>query len=108
MSKHQGKQGLTRTIIRHYNKHQQQKPDDCEWLNNPQGPIALLMSDLHSIAATLGDDLVIRRHNEPPIDMWNLPRQHLKKAINAMMAQRRAKVATQDRTHLHGLVDVVQ
>ena len=74
-------------------------------ITNPGGPVGLLMNDLSNIGASLTADLQILRPHEPPIDIQNLPWQHLKKAITAMMARTRIKRASQDRTHLDNVCE---
>ena len=58
------------------------------------------------MGATLGTDLVIRKESEASIDLWNLPWQHLKKALTEWCIVTRSKHAAKDRTHLQQVDEI--
>ena len=72
--------------------------------SNPAGPVTLLMHNLQQFNAHLSPDLAITMDNEADIDIVNMPWQHLRKAVAEIVINRRSKHATEQRTHLEGLV----
>ncbi len=72
-------------------------------IHNPAGPVSLLLYSLNQVGATMSHDFIIRRANEPDIDVLNMPWQHLKKVFQEMAIPHRNNRATDQRAHLTGL-----
>ena len=49
---------------------------------------------------------MIRQPNEAPIDMWNMPWQHLRKAIEEVAVRGRFRAEAQHRSHLKGIQEI--
>ncbi len=75
-------------------------------ISSPCGPVGLLIQSLHHMGASLGTDLVIRKEGEASIDLWNLPWQHLKKALTEWCFVTRSKHVARDRTHLQQVDEI--
>ncbi len=75
-------------------------------INRPAGPVGLLINSLQAYDATLTPNLIIARQGEADIDLWNLPWQHLKRAVVEMAAKERAKQAGEERAHLANLQEI--
>ena len=63
------------------------------------GPIAALIEHVRDCGGTIGADLIIRVPNETDIDIWNMPWQHLKKAVFDLAGRSRAKHFNMTRTY---------
>jgi hypothetical protein len=74
-------------------------------LGNPSGPVTLLIGNLHKYGAKLSNGLIITIDNEAPIDVINMPWQHVKKAVAEVVINNRSKIASKQRTHLEGLIE---
>jgi ribonuclease HI len=68
------------------------------------GPIGGLLQHLHACNVSMGADFVLRQHNEPNINMCELPWQHLKKAIFDVAGRARSKAINLSRTY-HGKIE---
>ena len=64
------------------------------------------MSDLKAVGCELDYNLIIRVPDDVDIDIWNLPWQHLKKAVISLATRTRAKKVTEART-IHGIDDQI-
>jgi len=62
------------------------------------GPVSLLAKDLQDMGWHLYDDLTIHKEGEAPIDLLNMPWQHLKKAIGDLGSRARLAETCQQRT----------
>ncbi len=116
-AKHKGKLGMVKLILKRH-AHRQQAAKDKGQIQEPYditrwytqeddedyipdevvGPVTLLLSDLESLGCTMGQDLIIRQKDEPDIDIWNMPWQHLKTAITKIPSRQRAKATDATRT----------
>ena len=77
MAKHPKMHDMVTEIIEiRKQNNEQNKNEDIH-----NGPVGLLMENLKQINAELTSDLHIRIPNEAPIDMWNMPWQHLKNGL---------------------------
>ncbi len=101
-----GAAALDQAFVAHYNKTLRNNPHDNTLLDNPSGPVGLLLHSLREVGACLSDDLKIKIKGEPDIDTWHMPSQHLKKSTTNMMANHRARNATASRSHLTGLEEI--
>ena len=99
MSKHNGKHGLVRLIIRQYTRQSKSCP-------SPQGPIGLLLQSLREVGADLDENLCITQPNEAPIDIWCMPFQHLKKAVAEIAIRDRLRREAAHRQHLAGVAEL--
>jgi hypothetical protein len=111
--KHFGKKGQIGDIIRRYSTYVKptgyRKPslwDEAELDDGIEddhesycfGPVGLLVDNLKLYACELGDDFVIRCPGEQPIHILDMPWQHLKSAINAIVTRSRAQATNSMRT----------
>ncbi len=62
-------------------------------LGNPSGPVTLLMGNLHKYGAKLSNGLIITIDNEAPIDVINMPWQHVKKAVAEVVINNRRQAS---------------
>ena len=65
------------------------------------GPIANLLQQVEFVSASIRADFVLRQQDEPGIDLWNIPWQHMKKALFDISARARTKRFNISRT-FHG------
>ncbi len=105
LSKYPDRISQAKSIIGNYNKELLQDPSTSV-LSTPQGPVALLMHSLQECGATLKDDLNIVQPNEPNIDLWHMPWQHLKSAVEEIAANARTRVGTVARQHMKDLNEI--
>ena len=68
--------------------------DDKSEIEHDYGPIGFLLTSLKSCGCSMSDDLIIRSENEPDIDLWNMPWQHLKTAIINIATRQRTRNIT--------------
>ena len=54
----------------------------------------------------MGQDLIIRQDDEPDIDIWNMPWQHLKTAITSIPVRQRTKATDSNRTFAGNIKEV--
>ena len=99
MAKHPKMYETVTDIINIHRNNRQQNIN--EEIHN--GPIGLLIANPKQINAELAPNLVITMPNEAPIDMWNMPWQHLKKRIAQVMDNHRMQRASKERAHLSGM-----
>ena len=64
------------------------------------GPIGKLMRNLFECGYTMGQEFVIFADNEPTINLWHLPWQHLKSATFGIAVRARVKSINAKRTFL--------
>ena len=64
------------------------------------GPIGILINDLYKHGMALEEDLTIVAKGEPPIDIWTMPWQHLRKAVSDSAVRARVRHAAACRSHL--------
>ena len=129
MAKHKGLQGRIRLIIKRYKTTQLARKNvpysiwrchdedalppladdapDCD-TEIAFGPVGLLIQDLHECGYDINDGLIISRKNEPDIDLWHMPWQHLKTAILGIMARHRSHVTGQQRTFCGPITELDQ
>ena len=72
------------------------------------GPVGLLIQDLQECGYDISDGLIISRKNEPDIDLWHMPWQHLEVAILGIMARHRSQVTVQQRTFCGPIAELDQ
>ena len=127
MAKHEGKKGLVTLIIKRHlawkeaTQVQQNSKKDLgihQWRDAAEdeevpplpegvfGPITLFLKDLENIGSVMGSDFIIRTPNEPDIDMWNTPWQHLKTQIMQLVTRKRICDTMEERTFVHGIKEL--
>jgi hypothetical protein len=65
---------------------------------NAYGPVGLLIKQLHDCGYELNNDLVATAPGEIPIDIWNIPWQHLRPAIMSIAIRKRNAEISANRT----------
>ena len=83
MAKHSGAHQQVVEILKAYDKlgKGSQAVEATPGVHHAFGPIGQLIKDIHRMGGQMGPDLVARWPNEAAIDLWNMPWQHLKKAV---------------------------
>ena len=69
---------------------------------NPAGPIGLLLMTTHDYAAAIAPDFTIHAHNEQPLNIHNMPWQHLKLELVEVAKRARFRQVATHRTLLAG------
>ncbi len=105
LSKYPERIAQARSIIGKYNKELLCNPT-ANIISIPQGPVALQMHSLDECGATLRDDFNIIQPNEPNVDIWHMPWQHLKTAVQEIAANARTRVGTESRQHMKDLNEI--
>ena len=105
LSKYPERIDQVKSIIGKYNNELLQEPN-TKVISIPQGPVALLMHSLKECGATLRDDFNVVQPNEPYVDIWHMPWQHLKNAIQEIAANARTRVGTESRQHMKDLHEI--
>ena len=72
----------------------------------PLGPIGLLLGSLHRAAACMDTNLCIHTHNEPTLDLLNVPWQHTRPALKQLAIRARHAHAATKRTQLNGTTEI--
>jgi ribonuclease HI len=96
LAKHPDCYKSVRLAIMHQNSRAQGSP-------HINGPAGLLVQQIQECNCTIDADLCIKQPNEPDIDAWNMPWQHLKKALYDLAARQRDQRFDSNRT-FHGNV----
>ncbi len=81
--------------------HIKPQDNDNDTANNNNvcvGPVSRLISDLEAIGCELGEDLIIKVPGDVDIDIWNLPWQHLKKAVIGLATNARVRKVSEARS----------
>ena len=87
-----------------------QMPDITKWKNNTNeeeenqngitGPVELLVNELSKYGYDIDPEFNITKVNEPTINLWQMPWQHLKTAICDVVRIQRDKDVSVSRTFL--------
>ena len=68
-----------------------------------RGPIGLLLCALHAVGGAMCTDIKFHQFQESPIDIYNVPWQHLGPLVEERAVHARIKQASGDRTLLQGM-----
>ena len=109
--------GLFKLILKKYQKlaHSSRAPSDQPFLDwktelagkddlddmkpfRPQGPVGFLIEDLTRAGIKFDDSLRLHEEGEVPIDIWEMPWQHLKRAVFDLLTRARDKRVDNHRT----------
>ncbi len=96
MAKHE----LCKEMVQYIVMEQLSRPQD---MHSIYGPVGLFIQQLNMHNLMFGADLVIRQIGEPDINIWQLPWQHLKRALYDAVSRHRAVNVDNERT-FHGHV----
>ena len=107
IAKHAGMHPLVKRIIRKIKIAQAIENPDDNRNTHMHGPVGLFMQELDQLAYSMDEHLNIFAPNEPTIQLWHMPWQHIRKAITAIGIRFRARRIDNERTfHAHvGEVD---
>jgi hypothetical protein len=72
----------------------------------PKGPVGLLLHSLHQAGAALDNEGFIRQMDEVPLQVFDLPINHLKNAARDVAIRARERAAGAARTHLDSLQEI--
>ena len=125
MCKDTDTQNIIKEMITSYNANEQalqivqlqESVDNDDWINMSEwkkemhheweecskcitGPVMLLMHEIKEYGYDIDNDFNMRKANEPTINLWQMPCQHLKTAIHDIIRQQRDREASKNRTFL--------
>ena len=72
----------------------------------PQGPVGFLLESFFLQAAALSEGFEIRKWNQPNIQIWEAPYQHLKPMVQQMCTRNRTKDCDDTREETVGLDEI--